>query len=199
MGLRPQDVLDKNRFCDESVVCGMLTELALYFLIYTESSSMRHSPELLWFLYWCFNHRCGGPAQRIPYSQQSVPPDHSVRDASLNAQHIVRGIRVVPLRFLPHPVGIPNPLPARLFARAALCAVPPSLFSYVMQDLWNRDPPENFPNIREVRIGLRNKYQQVIRELQSVLGIYPDRIRPEDCGRLGPIMTRLKVGCMKPL
>ncbi len=66
-----------------------------------------------------------------------------------------------------------------------------------MQDLWNRDPPENFPNIREVRIGLRNKYQQVIRELQSVLGIYPDRIRPEDCGRLGPIMTRLKVRVMR--
>ncbi|KAG2500666.1 hypothetical protein HYH03_001432 [Edaphochlamys debaryana] len=123
LSIRPQcmqDVLDKSRYCDETVVCGMLTELALYFLVYTESSSMRHCPELLWFLFWCLNH------------------------------------------------------------------------SYVMQDLWNRDPPENFPNIREVRIGLRNKYQALIRELQHVLGIYPDRIRPEDCGRLGPIMSRLK-------
>lgn len=52
-----QDVLDRSRFCDETVVCGMLTELALYYLIYTESSSMRHTPELLWFIYWCCNHR----------------------------------------------------------------------------------------------------------------------------------------------
>lgn len=71
-----------------------------------------------------------------------------------------------------------------------MCRV--SFRSYVMQDLWSRDPPENFPNIREVRIGLRNKHQALIRELQHTLGIYPDRIRPEDCGRLGPIMSRLK-------
>ncbi|GIL75226.1 hypothetical protein Vretimale_7896 [Volvox reticuliferus] len=123
LSIRPmamQEVLSKHRFCDEAVVCGLLTELALYFLIYSESSSMRHTPELLWFLYWCMNH------------------------------------------------------------------------SYVMQDMWGRDPPENFPNIREVRIGLRNKHQALIRELQHTLGIYPDRIRPEDCGRLAPIMSRLK-------
>ncbi|GLI62082.1 hypothetical protein VaNZ11_004642 [Volvox africanus] len=123
LSIRPmamQEVLSKHRFCDEAVVCGLLTELALYFLIYTESSSMRHTPELLWFLYWCMNH------------------------------------------------------------------------SYVMQDMWGRDPPENFPNIREVRIGLRNKHQALIRELQHTLSIYPDRIRPEDCGRLAPIMSRLK-------
>ena len=41
----------------EAVVCGLLTELAVYFLIYTEASSMRHTPELSWFLYWCLNHR----------------------------------------------------------------------------------------------------------------------------------------------
>jgi hypothetical protein len=66
-----QDVLDRSSFCDETVVCGLLTELSLYYLIYTESSSMRHTPELLWFLFWCMNHRCApalepGQAMHIP-------------------------------------------------------------------------------------------------------------------------------------
>jgi 1,3-beta-glucan synthase len=44
----------------------------------------------------------------------------------------------------------------------------------------------------QVRVGLRNRHQALVRELQVTLGIYPDRVRPEDCGRLGPIMGRLK-------
>jgi len=38
------------------VLHGLLCELSLYLLIYTEASSLRHTPELLWFLYWCMNH-----------------------------------------------------------------------------------------------------------------------------------------------
>ena len=64
--------------------------------------------------------------------------------------------------------------------------------SYVMTDLWQRETPENFPNIRDARVELRNRHQEVIREVQSHLGVYPTRIRPEDCGRLPPILQRLK-------
>lgn len=115
-----QDILDNSRFCEEQVVCGLLSELALYFLIYTEASSMRHAPELLWFLYWCLSH------------------------------------------------------------------------SDVMRDLWLRDTPDHYPNIRQVRVRLRNEHQALIRELQTQLNITPDRTSPEDAGRLTPIMGRMR-------
>ena len=34
------------------VLNGLLCELALYFLIYSEAANVRHCPEALWFLYW---------------------------------------------------------------------------------------------------------------------------------------------------
>ena len=48
-----QQVLDTHAFSDPRAANGLLSELALYFLIYTEASSLRHTPELLWFIYWC--------------------------------------------------------------------------------------------------------------------------------------------------
>ncbi len=48
----PQVLLEYS-YCDPRVMHGLLCELALWFLIYTESSSMRHTPELMWFIYWC--------------------------------------------------------------------------------------------------------------------------------------------------
>lgn len=46
----------RHEYSHPHVVNGLLCELALWFLIYTESSSMRHAPELLWFIYWCMSH-----------------------------------------------------------------------------------------------------------------------------------------------
>ncbi|KAJ9526805.1 hypothetical protein QJQ45_017439, partial [Haematococcus lacustris] len=51
-----QQFLDSYSYSDPRVIHGLLCELGLWFLIYSESSSMRHTPELMWFLYWCMNH-----------------------------------------------------------------------------------------------------------------------------------------------
>ncbi|KAG1659988.1 hypothetical protein FOA52_009662 [Chlamydomonas sp. UWO 241] len=53
---KAQGVLSKECFSDPTVVNGLLSELALWFLLHTEASSLRHCPELLWFLFWCLNH-----------------------------------------------------------------------------------------------------------------------------------------------
>ncbi len=45
-------VLRDFPFSDQRVIHGLLAELGLWFLIYTESSSLRHTPELMWFIYW---------------------------------------------------------------------------------------------------------------------------------------------------
>ena len=46
-------VLRNYAFNDPKAVNGLLAELSLYFLIYSEASSLRHTPELMWFIYWC--------------------------------------------------------------------------------------------------------------------------------------------------
>ena len=51
-----QEGLDAYSYNDSKVVSGLISELALYFLIYTESANMRFAPELLWFIYWCMSH-----------------------------------------------------------------------------------------------------------------------------------------------
>ena len=52
----PRQVLTGNVFHDSRVVNGLLCELSLWMLIYTESCSMRHTSELMWFIYWCLSH-----------------------------------------------------------------------------------------------------------------------------------------------
>ncbi len=47
-----QRVLRNRAYSDPRATNGLLSELALYFLLYSEASSLRHTPELLWFLYW---------------------------------------------------------------------------------------------------------------------------------------------------
>ena len=34
----------------------LLDELAMYFLIYSEAANLRHTPEALWFLFWCLRN-----------------------------------------------------------------------------------------------------------------------------------------------
>jgi 1,3-beta-glucan synthase len=70
-------------YCDARIIHGMLCELALFFLIYTESANLRHTPELLWFLFWCMNHsfvmlnlwRVGAP-YILPGGWQAAPGCH---------------------------------------------------------------------------------------------------------------------------
>lgn len=51
-----------------------------------------------------------------------------------------------------------------------------------------------YEDARERRIELRNAHQATIGQVQTALQIYPTKVRPEDCGRLSSILTRLQVG-----
>ena len=48
-----EHVLSHYSYSDTKVMNGLLSELALYFLIYTEVSSIRHCPELILLIFWC--------------------------------------------------------------------------------------------------------------------------------------------------
>lgn len=45
-----------REYCDPAVTLGLLAELALYFLMYSEAINLRHMPESLWFFYWLAAH-----------------------------------------------------------------------------------------------------------------------------------------------
>ena len=56
---RPREAARKlaaARWWDTGAVHGMLLELCLYFLLYSEAANLRHTPELLWFLFWAAAH-----------------------------------------------------------------------------------------------------------------------------------------------
>ncbi len=53
---RMQAVLASRSYTDPRCTHGLLSELSLYYLIYSECSSIRHCPELVWFLFWTLNH-----------------------------------------------------------------------------------------------------------------------------------------------
>ncbi|GIL42993.1 hypothetical protein Vafri_805, partial [Volvox africanus] len=50
------EVLSRHRATDREVVQLLLSELALYFLLYSEGANLRHTPELMWFLFWSAVH-----------------------------------------------------------------------------------------------------------------------------------------------
>ncbi|KAG2442546.1 hypothetical protein HXX76_002632 [Chlamydomonas incerta] len=61
VGLAPRPraaarTLTAARWWDTAPVHGMLLELCLYFLLYSEAANLRHTPELLWFLFWAAAH-----------------------------------------------------------------------------------------------------------------------------------------------
>ncbi|KAG2442264.1 hypothetical protein HXX76_002351 [Chlamydomonas incerta] len=122
LSARPQRFTDDLRervFSDHHIQNGLLAELALYFLIYTESANLKYCSEAMWFIFWTMNH------------------------------------------------------------------------SYVMADIWTRGSPNRVPNGRDRMAQLRNTFQHLISETQHQLGIRPADMRPEDCGKLSSIMTRL--------
>ena len=49
------------------------------------------------------------------------------------------------------------------------------------------------PGARSRAVDLRNEHQHIIHEVQTQLQLHPSRVRPEDCGRITSIITRLKV------
>ncbi|PNH09352.1 hypothetical protein TSOC_004041 [Tetrabaena socialis] len=51
-----QRTLEAARWADSAPQHGVLCELALYFLLYSEAANLRHTPELLWFLFWAAAH-----------------------------------------------------------------------------------------------------------------------------------------------
>ena len=54
----------------------LLEELALYFLMYSEGANLRHTPETLWFLYWCLRN------SQERQMQITVPPPSDPRSAA---------------------------------------------------------------------------------------------------------------------
>jgi hypothetical protein len=54
----------------------LLEELALYFLMYSESANLRHTPEALWFLFWCLRN------SRDDQMQIKVPASADARSAA---------------------------------------------------------------------------------------------------------------------
>ncbi|KXZ43170.1 hypothetical protein GPECTOR_99g805 [Gonium pectorale] len=119
---RPQRFTDELRervFSDQHITNGLLSELALYFLIYTEAANMRYCAEGMWWIFWVMNH------------------------------------------------------------------------SYVMAEIWNEGPPNRSPNARDRLPQLRNTFQHLIREIQMTIGIRPQEMRPEDCGKMSSILNRL--------
>ena len=54
----------------------LLEELALYFLMYSEGANLRHTPETLWFLYWCLRN------SHERQMQITVPPPSDPRSAA---------------------------------------------------------------------------------------------------------------------
>ncbi len=53
----------------------LLEELALYFLMYSEGANLRHTPEALWFLFWCLRN------SHEKQMQITVPPPTDPRSA----------------------------------------------------------------------------------------------------------------------
>ncbi|EFJ48653.1 hypothetical protein VOLCADRAFT_90840 [Volvox carteri f. nagariensis] len=121
------DELRERVFSDHHVINGLLCELALYFLIYTEAANVRFCPEAMWMIFWCMNH------------------------------------------------------------------------SYVMADLWNRGSPDRVPNSRDRLPQLRNTFQHLIKDLQVQISIRPADMRPEDCGKMSSILSRLSTTSDVPL
>lgn len=54
----------------------LLEELSLYFLMYSEGANLRHTPEALWFLFWCLRN------SHEKQMQITVPPPSDARSAS---------------------------------------------------------------------------------------------------------------------
>ncbi|GLI69231.1 hypothetical protein VaNZ11_013721 [Volvox africanus] len=121
------DELREKVFSEHYVINGLLCELALYFLIFTEAANLRFCSEAMWMIFWCMNH------------------------------------------------------------------------SYVMADLWNRGSPDRVPNGRDRLPQLRNTFQHLIKELQLQICIRPADMRPEDCGKMSSILSRLANSADVPL
>ncbi|EFN56001.1 hypothetical protein CHLNCDRAFT_145389 [Chlorella variabilis] len=58
----------------------LLEELSLYFLMYSEGANLRHTPEALWFLFWCLRN------SHEKQMQITVPPPSDARSASYIAR-----------------------------------------------------------------------------------------------------------------
>lgn len=54
----------------------LLEELALYFLMYSEAANLRHTPEALWFVYWCLRN------SHERQMQITAPPPSDPRSAA---------------------------------------------------------------------------------------------------------------------
>lgn len=61
-----------------------LEELALYFLLYSEAANLRHTPELLWFIFWV--------ARNSPHRWEAVscPPGEHPSSPLFAYQHLGR-------------------------------------------------------------------------------------------------------------
>ncbi|KAL6746906.1 hypothetical protein V8C86DRAFT_1430973 [Haematococcus lacustris] len=114
-----QQFLDSYSYSDPRVIHGLLCELGLWFLIYSESSSMRHTPELMWFLYWCMNHS----DIMLDFWHKDLPPlEPACRERRIELrnlhQHRIRDVQlqlqIYPRRVRPEDCGRVSSISARL-------------------------------------------------------------------------------------
>jgi hypothetical protein len=156
----------------------LLEELALYFLMYSEGANLRHTPEALWFIFWCL---------RNSYDRQlqiTVPPPSDPRSAAKVGTSRGGGCHAPgPLAAARHPACAQSAC-ARARLRGANCCRCGRL-------LLAACTPELARDLMKQRIHLRSKYQRLIADLRQEHGVKADgemRTVSELVGRGGGVM-----------
>jgi hypothetical protein len=66
------------------VVQGLLSELSLYFLLYSEAANLRHMPEALWFVFYTMSH---APEMGKMWEASLVVPLTDAREARIEIRN----------------------------------------------------------------------------------------------------------------
>lgn len=84
-----------------------LLDLCLYFGLWTEAANLKHTPELMWFLFWCMRHstnflqleqhRCPSPWDLEPAARSDLK---LLRDLRIRVRNEYKGLIMV--RDWPH-------------------------------------------------------------------------------------------------
>ncbi|KAG2442515.1 hypothetical protein HXX76_002601 [Chlamydomonas incerta] len=119
---------------DPAVVSVLLLELCLYFLLYSEAANLRHTPELLWFLFWAAAHSeamqrlCrNSAALTLPASAGGLQL-HNARQRRLAMRNTLQSALHTAQRYMSHDPAAGRP-EVCAEAAAALAAQLPSLLS----------------------------------------------------------------------
>lgn len=142
----------------------LLEELSLWFLMYSEGANLRHTPEAMWFLYWCLRN------SHERQMQITVPPPTDPRSAAYigaPAGGAFRLARSAALERGGRCLGAgAGRGPGRGVSAAAL--IPPCTLLPAART------PELARDLVKLRIHLRNKYQAQLAGWRREAGARPD-------------------------